>query len=391
MIPIEEAEKILEKIEFRRTDVEEVPLMLSPGRVLAADIVSAIDMPPFDKSAMDGYAVISDDNSAEFKITEVIAAGSVPVRQIKKGECAKIMTGAVMPAGADRVVKIEATREQNGMMVITGIDPNRNICYRGEDIKKGEAVLTAGHWIRPPEVGIIASLGFDKVPVYQKAKVGIATTGSEIKEPGQPLGNGQIYNSNSYSIGAQVLQAGASVIYTGIVEDNAESISRLLSKLLEETQMILISGGVSMGEFDFVPGILKQMGIKLYFEKVAIQPGKPTVFGTYKNTLLFGLPGNPVSAFTIFEILVRPVLCRMMGYRYIPVLLKGILKKNYRRKFADRTAIVPVQYNNDGSIEPVEFHGSAHLSALSKASALMEVPRGVHEIPKGSTLYVRQI
>jgi len=146
-----------------------------------------------------------------------------------------------------------------------------------------------------------------------------------------------------------------------------------------------------MGEFDFVPGILKQMGIKLYFEKVAIQPGKPTVFGTYKNTLLFGLPGNPVSAFTIFEILVRPVLCRMMGYRYIPVLLKGILKKNYRRKFADRTAIVPVQYNNDGSIEPVEFHGSAHLSALSKASALMEVPRGVHEIPKGSTLYVRQI
>ncbi|MCP4157018.1 MAG: molybdopterin molybdotransferase MoeA, partial [bacterium] len=184
MIPIEEAEKILNRVAFR-TGTEEVPLMESLGRILGQDVVSGIYMPPFNKSAMDGYAISSQDDSAKFEVVEVIAAGSVPVKKINKGQCAKIMTGAMVPEGADRVVKIEITSETDGFMRITGEDENLNVCLMGEDVKPGDVILKAGHLIRPPELGVIASMGLDSVIVNKKAKVGIVTTGSEIVTPGR--------------------------------------------------------------------------------------------------------------------------------------------------------------------------------------------------------------
>ena len=390
MIPIEQAEKILSKITCR-PETENVRLMDSLGRVLGQDVVSGISMPPFNKSAMDGYAFSSTDNSEKFKIVEVIAAGSVPLRTINKGECAKIMTGAMVPQGADRVVKREVTEEKDGCMIITGDDKNENICYLGEDVKPGDVVLKAGCMIRPPEVGIIASMGLDTVKVYKKTIVGIVTTGSEIKEPGQQLETGQIYNSNAYSLAAQVLQAGAEIRYGGLVEDDKNSIGREIETLLSETQMVLISGGVSEGDYDFVPQILQRLGVQLHFDKVAIQPGKPTVFGTRGETLVFGMPGNPVSTFTIFEVFVKPVLYKTMGLNYIPPMIKGIMSKDFKRKRTVRTAYVPVRCNREGRVEPVEYHGSAHLSALSGANGLLKVPRGVQQVPKGSVVYVRQI
>jgi len=390
MIPIEEAEKILNNITCR-PETEEVPLMDSLGRVLAQDIVSGMSMPPFNKSAMDGYALSSSDSSKKFKIVEVIAAGSVPSRKINKGECAKIMTGAMVPQGADQVIKIEVTEEKDGYMIVTDEDKNVNICYLGEDVKPGDMVLKSGCVIRPPEVGIIASMGLDRLKVYKKTIVGIITTGSEIKEPGQKLESGQIYNSNAYSISAQVLQTGAQVKYAGIVGDDIESIGREIENLLSETQMVLISGGVSMGDYDYVPQILKSLGVQLHFDKVAIQPGKPTVFGTRADLLIFGMPGNPVSTFTIFEVFVKPVLYKTMGFTYTPPVVKGIMSKDFKRKRTVRTAYVPVRCNRVGEVEPVEYHGSAHLSALSEANGLLKVPRGVREVLKGSTVYVRQI
>lgn len=394
MIPIEEAEKILDKILNKRTyrpGTEEVSLMDSLGRVLGQDIVSKINMPPFDKSAMDGYAVISGDGSGAFEIVETIAAGDVPKKTIGKGQCAKIMTGAMLPPGADRVVKVEVTEEKDGYMTITGEDDNVNISYLGEDVKPGDTVLTAGHLIRPQEVGIIASMGFGSVYVAKKPLVGIVTTGSEIVPPGEPLGKGQIYNSNAYSISAQVIRTGAAVRFGGIVGDDKESIKEMIGGLLEECQMVLISGGVSAGDFDFVPGILKDLGVQLQFYKVAVQPGKPTVFGTRGETLVFGLPGNPVSTFTIFEIFVRRVLYRMMGHEYTPLLLTGVMKKDFRRRRTERTAYVPVEYCSDGTVSPLEYHGSAHLNALASANALLKIPAGIDGVSKGSTVHVRQI
>jgi molybdopterin molybdotransferase len=390
MITIEQAEKILNSIAFE-PETEETPLTRSLGRILAQDIVSRISMPPFDKSAMDGYALRSSDNSPKYKIVEVIAAGSVPAKKINTGQCAAIMTGAMVPDGADRVIKIEVTQEKDGYMTITGQDRNPNICYLGEDVKPGDILLKAGHLIRPPEVGIIASMGFDRIHVYKKPTVGIITTGSEIKEPGGQLEKGQIYNSNAYSIGAQALQTGAAVEYAGIVSDDPASMKQKIGKLLDQVQMLLISGGVSMGEFDYVPAILQELGVRLHFEKVAIQPGKPTVFGTRGSAVVFGMPGNPVSTFTIFEVFVKTVLYRMMGYSYRPLILQGVMKADFKRKRGTRTAYVPVTYSGDGLVQPVEYHGSAHLSALSQANALLKVPSGITTIEKGQTVHVRHI
>jgi molybdopterin molybdotransferase len=297
----------------------------------------------------------------------------------------------MLPAGADKVIIKEVTEERDGYMYLIGEDKYLNICYLGEDVKPGDRILKAGHLIRAPEVGIIASMGLDSFSVYKKPKVGIVTTGSEIAAPGETLAKGQIYNSNTYSISAQVIQTGADVIAAGIVSDDKTDIKEKISNLLDDTQMVLISGGVSMGDYDFVPGILKDLGVRLHFDKVAIKPGKPTVFGTRADVLVFGLPGNPVSTFTIFEVFVKKVLYRVMGHEYSPLMLKGIMKKDFRRKRTGRTAYVPVKYYNDGTVEALEYHGSAHLTALSQANALLKVPTGVGMVLEGSIVYVRQI
>lgn len=390
MITIEEAKKIINKIQCT-PGTETVPLTESLGRVLGKDIISFIDMPPFNKSAMDGYALKSGDDSPRYEIVEVIAAGAVPVKTLHPGQCAKIMTGAMVPESADRVVKVEVTTEQDGFMTLTDVDPNINICYRGEDVKSGSTILKRGHFIRAQEVGVIASMGFASVSVYKRPKVGIIATGSEIKEPGQRLEKGQIYNSNAYSIGAQARLAGADVTYAGVVSDNIGDIKSTIDDLLSKVQMVLVSGGVSMGDYDFVPAILRDLGVQLHFDEVAIQPGKPTVFGTHDRVLVFGMPGNPVSTFTIFEIFVKPVLYCMTGHSYSPPLVRGIMKKDFKRTRCVRTLYAPIRLDGEGFVEPVEYHGSAHLTALPYANGMLEIPVGVLEISKGSVVHVRQV
>jgi len=389
MIPIADAEKILKNIEVKPLK-EEVPLTDSLARVLAEDILSTINMPPFDKSAMDGYAYKSGDHSPRFQVVETIAAGDIPKREIKQGQCARIMTGAMLPKGTDRVVKREVVSEEAGIMNIIEEEKVLNVCYKGEDVKIGDRVLKKGTPIRPQEVAILASMGLDNVPVYQEPKVGILTTGSEIVEPGQQLKEGQIFNSNAYSLASQARQMGTSVQYGGIAADNKEGIRESISALFDQNQVVIISGGVSMGDFDFVPGILKDLGVKLYFEKVAVKPGKPTVFGTLKNKFFFGLPGNPVSTFVIFELFVKPFLYRMAGTGFKPRFCRGVMTRDFKRKKTGRTAFIPV-FQEDGEVTPIEYHGSAHIYALSGANALMEVPAGMAEVKKGSFVNVRSI
>ncbi len=389
MISIEDARFEMDKVLFS-PDVELVPIFDSYGRILAQDVCSKINMPPFNKSAMDGYAISSMDKSKKFRIIETIAAGKLPTKEINIGECSKIMTGAPIPDGADKVLKIELTNESDGFMIPVGDNELKNICYLGEDIKKGDTVLSRGLKLNASSIGLIASMGLDKIQVYKRPVIGLITTGAEIVEPGVPLMDGQIYNSNAYSLYMQLIETGAVVNYIGIVGDNIENTKKVIADTIEISDMVVISGGVSMGEFDFVPHVLKELGVKIHFDRVAIKPGKPTTFGSIKNKIVFGLPGNPVSTFVITEVFVKETLYRMMGYKYNPFMINGILEKNYKRKKSDRDSFIPVIYKN-GIISFPEYHGSAHLGALTEANGLLLVKKGINEIIKGTNINVRQI
>ncbi len=389
MIQIEEAEKILNNVEPQKL-IEKIKIKDSLNRVLAQDIISKIDMPPYNKSAMDGYAILSGDDSERFKVIEVIAAGKVPKKELKKGECSKIMTGAIVPEEADKVVIKEKTKEKEGLVRIIEDDGLVNICYAGEDIKSGDKVLECGAKIRASEVGIISSLGIDSINVYKNPEVGILTTGSEIIEPGKELLKGQIYNSNAYSISAQFAQIGINTKYVDVIPDIREKTREKIYDFFYKVDVLIISGGVSMGDYDYVPGVLEDLGVKLHFTKVAIKPGKPTLFGTMGKKIFFGLPGNPVSTFVIFEVFIKPFIYKMMGHKYSPFFVKGIMREDFRREKTKRASYIPVNYR-DGFVDIIEYHGSAHLSSLSKANALLQIPRGVKEILKGTNVNVRQI
>jgi molybdopterin molybdotransferase len=390
MIPLNEAETNITTVPVY-PETEVVPLTECSCRILAEDIISPLNIPGFHKSAMDGYAINSSDHSPEYKVIEVIPAGKVPIKRIGTGECAKIMTGAMVPMGADRVVIKEVVEEKKGIMRITGEDPNVNICFMGEDVKQGDKVLFSGTLIRPQEVAVIASMGKVEVHVYKRPLVGVIATGSELIEPGQALlKQGQIFNSNSYSIAAQVKKTGARVYIHGVAVDTEKDIMEAIESLLHSCDMILLSGGVSVGDYDLVPGILQKLNVAVHFEKIAVKPGKPTHFGTKGKTFFFGVPGNPVSTFVIFELLIKSLLYRMMGHTYVPLILEGTLTMPVKRKRAGRSAFVPVLYDH-GKVEPVEYHGSAHIHALTKANGLVNIKRGVHEIPAGKKVDVRSI
>lgn len=389
MIQIEEAEKILNSIDPQKL-IEKIRIKDSLNRVLAQDIISKFDMPPYNKSAMDGYAIFSGDDSEKFKVIEIIPAGTVPKKEIKKGECFKIMTGAMVPEGADKVIIKEKSKEKDGFIRVIEDDDLKNICYAGEDIKSGDKVLECGTKLRASEVGIIASTGIDSINVYKNPDIGILTTGSEIIEPGEKLLKGQIYNSNAYSISAQFAQIGISAKYGGVIPDNIEKTREKIYDLFNKVDVLIISGGVSMGDYDYVPGVLEDLGVKLHFTKVAIKPGKPTLFGTMGKKIFFGLPGNPVSTFVIFEVFIKPFIYKMIGHKYSPFFVKGIMREDFRREKSKRASYIPVNYR-DGFVDIIEYHGSAHLNSLSRANALLQVPRGIKEILKGASVNVRQI
>jgi molybdopterin molybdotransferase len=387
LLSIEEAEKAIAAFPVT-VRTETAALSAAHDRFLARDILSPIAMPEFDKSAMDGYAFISRDTSPEYQVIETIAAGTPPSRTIAPGLCAKIMTGAMLPPGADRVVKRECTAEENGLMRIVAADANFNVRRRGEDVQAGQLVMARGTRLRAAQVALLASLGLAEVPVAAPPRVGILTTGSELVAPGLPLGPGRIYDSNSHSLAAQLRETGAEPLALGGVADNAAATVQAIASGLERCDILILSGGVSAGDFDFVPAAMKKAGFILHFEKIAVQPGMPTVFGSLGDKAAFGLPGNPVSTFVIFEVFIKPLLLRMLGHDHRPWLQPAVLAAPFQRSRAERSVFVPVMVSA-GRAELVSYHGSAHLHALSRANGLLLVPAGQSTIPAGSTVDVR--
>ena len=371
---------------------EQVEFSHALHRILAEDVRSDMDMPPFNKSAMDGYACRRKDLGHELAVIETVAAGRMPTKPISKNQCAKIMTGAMVPEGADCVVMVEHTKRSGSHSIrFVGVETLDNICYREEDIKKGDIVLRRGEMIRAQHMAVLASVGCVKPWVACRPRVGIMATGNELVEPaGKPRG-AQIRNSNSYQLCAQVASVEGQPTYYGIAEDTAKSLDNALKKAMAKNNVIIVSGGVSVGEFDLVPEILRKNRFELLFEAIAVKPGKPTVFGVMQNVVCFGLPGNPVSTFNLFELLIKPFLYKMMGHEFRAAIIPMRLKKAVLRKKTNRASWIPVAADKDGRVEPVEYHGSAHVSALCGAVGLIYLPIGVGEIPEGAVVNVRQI
>jgi len=391
MIEFEKAFKIVMESAFE-TDSETIFFNDSCGRILDEDIVSDVDMPPFNRSAVDGYACRRIDIYNELEIIEVIAAGKEPLRRVTKDQCSKIMTGAIVPEDCDVVFMVEESEVlKNGKIRFTGSDPKLNISIKGEDVKVGNRVLKKCRFIQPQDVAIMAAVGHIRVRVKKKPVVGILSTGDELINPSEFPAISQIRNSNAYQLRAQVDRAGGNAIDWGIAPDKESVTFKLIEKTILESDVVIITGGVSMGDFDFVPSVLSRAGVKILFDRVNVQPGKPTTFGIHPKALIFGLPGNPVSSFIQFEMLVRPLLNKMMGYNWSPIEYKLPMAVDYERKSSDRLGLVPVFINNDMKVVPADFHGSAHITALSESDGLISLKPGIKLVTKGEVVNVRQI
>jgi len=391
MISFEQAFDIVMSTGFR-TGPETISYTDSLNRILAGDIASDMDLPPFNKSSVDGFACRKSDLGNDLEILETIPAGNWPSKSVGTNQCSRIMTGAPVPDGADCVIMVEETEMlPAGLLRFRSTFKKENIAKKGEDVRKGDLVLRAGKIIRPQDIAVMASVGQISVTVSKMPCVAVISSGSELVEPDKIPGLSQIRNSNSSQLMAQIERAGASGKYYGIAADDEAQTLSIVEKAISENDMVLLTGGVSMGDFDFVPSVLERAGVKILFTRIAVQPGKPTTFGLHSKSVIFGLPGNPVSSFIQFEMLVRPLLSKMMGCEWRPLNIFMPMNDKFVRRFADRMALIPVKITDDASVLPVEYHGSAHISALPEADGIISMPVGKKIFEKGEVVSVRPI
>jgi molybdopterin molybdotransferase len=391
MLPFEKALEIVLS-SARRGDTERIDFKCALNRILAEDVRSDMDIPPFNKSAMDGFACRRADLNKKLTIIETIPAGYVPRKTVRAEECSKIMTGGMVPNGADCVVMKEDVEElaENAIRFV-GDKTSDNICQKAEDVKAGDVVLHRGIRLKPQHIAALASAGNIQPLVAKKPNIAVIATGSELVEPALKPGPSQIRNSNSFQLAAQIENMGAAATNYGVAGDTADEMDVVFKKAVRQSDIVIVSGGVSVGDFDFVPAVLRQNGINLLFEKIAMQPGKPTVFGVSGETYCFGLPGNPVSTFVLFEILVKPFIYKIMGCDYEPLNIQMPLEDSLISRKAKRQRWLPVAITEKGTVRPVEYHGSAHISSLCGADGLVNMNIGVVEIKKGTSIAVRLI
>jgi molybdopterin molybdotransferase len=390
MIRIEEAYKLVTGA-VEPMGTEKIDIKGSLHRVLAEDVISDVDMPPFNKSAMDGYACKEKDLDKPLEIIESIPAGKAPEKRVENWQCSEIMTGAPVPEGADCVIKVEDTLiNAEGMVVFRGKTGSLNIAYKAEDVAKGELLIPKGTFLEPQHIAILASTGYASPLLARKPRVAIISTGDEIVEPDQQPGLSKIRNSNAYQLMAQLTKCGVIPEYMGIARDEKEATYELISRAMKNHDVTILSGGISMGQYDFIPEVFEELGVEVLFKTIAIQPGKPTLFGKLGNKRIFGLPGNPVSAFNTFELLVRPYLRMSMGGESGWKVLQLPMGKTYSRKKSERDSFIPVKIE-DGRVFPKDYHGSAHIQALIDADGFIMIPIGSTELKEGDTVDVRQI
>ena len=391
MIPFEKALEITLKTAVT-SGTERVGIFAAGQRILAEDLRSDISMPPFNKSAMDGYACRKADIMNPLEVIEEIAAGAIPVKTVGENQCSRIMTGAMVPKGADCVIMKEDILEiAPDRVKCTNEKSKTNICFEGEDVTKGDLVLKKGSQLSPASVAILAAIGCTEPLVYRLPKIAILSTGDELVEPDQVPGVSKIRNSNGYQLAAQVRQMGLMADYLGIVADDEVSVKNILTQTIDKYDVTIISGGVSVGDFDFVPTVLKQLEVNIMVHGMEVRPGKHLLFGERANHFVFGMPGNPVSSFVQFEVLVKPFLLALTGKTSISNMLYLPVDEDYVRKKGVQLIFVPITLTNQGKVLPLDYHGSAHIHAYATAQGIMEVPGGVSIIKKGEIVCVRPL
>jgi len=375
---------------------EKVSLLEALGRVMAEDIYANRNIPPLDNSGMDGYAVKYADirngskgRPIHLKVVENLPAGSVSTKRLGKGQAIRIMTGAPIPKGADTVIPVEETEEKDGFVSIFKAAPFGEYIRRaGEDVKRGDGVLSRGDFIRPAEVGMLASVGRSFVSVYQRPMVAILCTGEELVDVDGDLDEVKIISSNLYTLAAQVKDCGAIPIPLGIARDQKEEIREKLRQGIR-ADVLISSAGVSVGDYDFVKGALSDLGMEMVFWRVAMKPGKPLAFGTMNGKPVFGLPGNPVSSMVSFEQFVRPSLLKMMGHRQLfrPVI-EAVLKEDIRREPRKRHFIrASVSIEKDDYVVAIPAAGG--LSAMIRANGLIVIPEDQEIVRAGEKVKVQ--
>jgi molybdopterin molybdotransferase len=391
LIPFGEGQEIVFAAAVPVTAVR-IDLTDSLNCVLAEDVFADTDMPPFNKSAMDGYACRKEDLGNELLIIDEIPAGSVSRKMIGQNQCARIMTGAMVPEGADFVLMKEfAVKTGINSIICSKLSEQANICYRAEDITRGELMLTKGTLIKPPHIAVLASIGIDRPLVFSRPSVAVISSGDELVEPSAIPQLQQIRNSNGFQLIAQLKAMGISPDYLGILKDSESEVMSGLESATQKYDIVLISGGVSVGDYDFVPAVLIRLGAKILLHGLNVKPGKHLLFARLGNRSIFGLPGNPVSSLVQFELLVKPFILKQMGCTRIPGELKLPMAAGFRRQKADNLLFVPVTLTAEGTVLPLEYHGSAHIHAYSGADGILEIPVGQHEIKKGEIVHVRQL
>jgi molybdopterin molybdotransferase len=389
MIRFEEALDLLNETAFRLSS-ETVGLRDCSGRILAADVFSDMDIPPFNKSAVDGYACRRKDLGNELEVIEIVPAGKAPENVVKKGQCSKLMTGGMVPEGADTVIMIEDVEEVSGGCIRFKAEKTSvNIACRGEDIKKGDLVLHKGKIIRPQDIAVLASSGCYEPVVSKKPKLGIISTGDELVEPSEIPGTAQIRNSNAWQLIAQAEKAGCAVTYYGIIADSKEATLDTIEFAASSNDILVLTGGVSVGDFDFVPEMIQLAEFNIKFHTLAVQPGKPSIFAVKGDRFLFGLPGNPVSSFVQFELLVGELIKKITGNLEKNRELVLSLSTDIKRRNTGRKAFVPVRITGGNNVIPVEYHGSAHIHSYIEADGIIAIEIGQSEILKGTQVHVR--
>jgi molybdopterin molybdotransferase len=398
MISVEAAlNQILEAIP--PLGLEKVSLLDALGRVIGEDVAASRPIPPKDNSAMDGYALRSQDTQGAcperpviLDVIEDIPAGAIPRKRVERGQAARIMTGAPVPEGADAVLRMEDSEKDGRRVRIFAEAPaGQDIRLAGEDVQPGETVISRGDVIRPAQIGMLAALGRSIIPVYQNPLVAILATGDELVDVDETPSPWQIVSSNSYALAAQVLDCGAVPLNLGIAKDTREDLTAKLNAALR-ADLIISSGGVSVGDYDLVKDIMKEVGNRMQFWQVAMRPGKPLAFGAMNGVPLFGLPGNPVSSMVSFEQFVRPSILKMMGRRNLfRRIVKAVLGEAIHKKQGTRHFIRARVAFEDGLYRAVSTgeQGSGILKSMVQANGLIVLPENATSVKAGETVAVQ--
>ncbi|MGL5722432.1 MAG: molybdopterin molybdotransferase MoeA [Brevinema sp.] len=379
---------------------ESIPLSEALLRVLPSEILASFPQPPFNKSAMDGFAYHTEnfefDPQKVYSIhPKTLSAGEVFTETLSSDQCIRIMTGAPVPTCFNAVQRVEYTKEdkENNTVVFTKAESSKNIIKKGQNQELGSVLLTP-RVLRAVDIALLAAEGIDPVTVIKKPKIAIISTGDELQAPNQDLREGGIYDSNSYMLAGLIKEAGFEGLSFGIVKDNKNALRAVCEKAFAECDLLLFSGGVSKGDFDFVPEILKEFGVEQIVHSLRIKPGKPLFFGKRQSQAVFGLPGNPVSAFVCFHIFVKSYLLKCMGLDYTPKELSIPISKNHTRKEVEREEYIPARLISENGVlmaDPLPYSGSSMLSVLSKTELLIKIEIDKKNINKGDLVHARFI